>query len=249
MKAIIAIGGGDMRAHSTKNIDQEIINLSGKKHPKFLFIPTASSDDQGYWKVMDKNFTSLGCVTDVLFLLAKKLIKKEIEIKIMNADIIYVGGGNTLKMMRLWRRLGVDKMLEAAYKKGIVLCGVSAGSICWFEYGHSDSMSYYNPEDWKYIKVKGLGLVKGIHCPHFDSATRGVKRRKNFQDMMQKNPGQIGIAIDDNCAIAFVDNGYRVLTSKNSASAYQVFKKKGVVQVRALEKIGAYKPVVELYNK
>lgn len=249
MQTIVTIGGGNMREHSTKKIDQEIIRLSGKKHPKLLFIPTASSDDRSYWEVMNKNFTSLGCITDVLFLLAVKITKKEIETKIMGVDIIYVGGGNTLKMMRLWRRLGVDRMLAAAYKKGIVLCGVSAGSICWFEYGHSDSMSYYNPGDWSYIKVKGLGFLKGVHCPHFDSATRGVKRRQSFQDMMQKYPAQMGIAVDDNCAIIFADNGYRVITSKDSANGYRVFKDNGRVQVQMVEKAKGFRPVSELYEK
>lgn len=103
-------------------------------------------------------------------------------------------------MMRLWRRLGVDTLLIAAYENGTVLSGISAGSICWFDSGHSDSMSFYNPRKWKYINVKGLGLISGIHCPHYNSMTLGVPRRKHFRDMIRKTGG-IGIAIENNCAI------------------------------------------------
>ncbi len=129
----------------------------------------------------------LKCKTDVLFLMKEKPSREQIRSKISGADIIYVGGGNTLQMMRIWRRLGVDKLLIAAYKKGTVLAGVSAGSICWFDSGHSDSMSFYNPHKWKYINVKGLGLIPGIHCPHYNGRTRGIPRRKNFHESDSQN--------------------------------------------------------------
>jgi dipeptidase E len=87
-------------------------------------------------------------------------------------------------MMRLWRRLGVDKLLKAAYDNGTVLAGVSAGSICWFDSGHSDSMSFYHPQKWQYINVRGLGFLKGVHCPHYNSMMRGVPRRRHFRDMI-----------------------------------------------------------------
>src|SRR6202167_1800452 len=133
-RTIVAIGGGEIRTRGTAAIDREIIRLSNKKHPKLLFIPTASSDSERYWKHVQEYFGKfLKCKTDVLFLIRQHPPKKQIRSKILSADIIYVGGGNTLMMMRLWRRLGVDKLLIAAYEKGIVLSGISAGSICWFD--------------------------------------------------------------------------------------------------------------------
>lgn len=225
-QTIVAIGGGYIRKASTLTIDREIVRLSGKKHPKLLFIPTASSDHKGYWKIMDRYYGKrLGCKTDVLWLLKNPPTLSEIRKKILSADIIYVGGGNTLMMMKLWRRLGVDRLLRAAWNRGIVLCGASAGSICWFESGHSDSMSFYNPKRWKYINVRGLGFLKGIHCPHFDGHTLGVPRKKHFERMIGKIGG-MGIAIENDCAIAFVDNGFRVIPAKKNAGAYRVFKKK-----------------------
>jgi len=229
-KTIVAIGGGKIAASQTLPIDREIIRLSQRKNPSLLFIPTASSDSEIYWKQVRKYFGDfLKCKTDVLFLMKEKPSRAQIRSKISSADIIYVGGGNTLQMMRIWRRLGVGKLLIAAYKKGTVLAGISAGSICWFDSGHSDSMSFYNPGQWKYINVKGLGLIPGINCPHYNGKTRGVPRRKNFQDLIRKTGG-MGIAIDNNCAIEFRDGRvFRVVVSKPRAKAYRVFKREGKV--------------------
>lgn len=247
-KSIIAIGGGDIRKKATAAIDEEIIRLTGKSKPNFLFIPTASSDDEVYWQHINSYFGGYWlCKTDVLFLIKEAPSKAEIEKKIAWADIIYVGGGNTLKMMRRWRFLGVDRLLKQAYNNGAVMCGASAGSICWFEFGHSDSMSSYDPDNWEYIKVRGLGLVKGIHCPHYDSATLGVPRRKHFQSMMQKNSG-MGIAIDDNCALEIIDGAhFRVLSSRSGAGVYRVYKQGDKVIEEKIEQKKSLTPLKILY--
>ena len=249
-KTIVAIGGGNIRTRGTAAIDREIIRLSRKKHPNLLFIPTASSDSEIYWRHIQEYFGKfLKCKTDVLFLTRDRPSKTRIRRKILSAHIIYVGGGNTLKMMRLWRRLGVDKLLKQAYEKGTVLSGISAGSICWFDSGHSDSMSFYNPRKWKYINVKGLGLIKGIHCPHYNSRTRGVPRRKHFREMIRRTGGT-GIAIENNCAIEFIDNRfYKVLRSKTYAKAYKVYQRAHEViseQIPQQEKLAPIKSLTNI---
>ncbi len=250
MKKIIAIGGGEIKSKETLAIDKEIIKLSGKKNPNLLFVPTASSDNSDYWNNIQKYFGNyLGCKTDVLFLIKEYSSKNKIRKKIFSADIIYVGGGNTLKMMRIWRQLGVDKLLKMAYSKGTVLCGLSAGSICWFESGHSDSMAFYNSKKGKYINVKGLGFIKGIHCPHYNSQTFGVKRRKHFHDMIKRNGG-FGIALDNNCAFECIDGKYyKIITSKKQAGAYKVYKKKGRVVSKRIEQKENLTPIAGLYKK
>jgi len=245
---IVAIGGGLIRKGQTLGIDREIVRLAAKKNPKLLFIPTASYDHQGYWQIAQKYFGSLKCQTDVLFLLKKPPKLQEIKQKIGSADIIYVGGGNTLKMMRLWRRLGVDKLLKAAGKRGTVLCGLSAGSICWYEDGHSDSMSFYNPKKWDYILVKGLGFLKGTHCPHYDGATLGIPRRKKFQQMIKK-VGGFGIAIENGAAIEYVGEKFRVLATKKSAGAYKIFKQRGKIIELPLPKTKEFLPLSKLYER
>jgi dipeptidase E len=231
-RTIVAIGGGNIATGGTPAIDRKLIRLSGKRHPNLLFIPTASSDSEEYWEEVQEHFGGrLKCKTDVLFLIKERASREQIKKKIRWADIVYVGGGNTLMMMRLWRRLGVDKLLKSAYERGTVLSGISAGSICWFDSGHSDSMSFYHPQKWKYINVRGLGLIKGIHCPHYNGMTLGAPRRKHFRDMMQKLGG-VGIAIENNCAIEFRDGRiHKVIQSKRNARAYRLFKQRG--QVRA----------------
>ena len=252
MGKIVVIGGGEIgrsghRMEITK-LDKETIKLTGKSHPKLLFIPTASSDHEGYIEIIKKYFgKKLGCSVDVLMLISREYSKKELKEKILGADIIYVGGGNTLKMMRRWRFLGIDKLLKKAYNNGVVLSGLSAGGICWFESGHSDSMQIYGKKDWKYINVRGVGLIKGIHCPHFDSHTAGKSRRKDFMEFMKKY-SKMGIGIDEKCAIEFIHGKYRVISTNKNARAYRVFMVDGEVKIEEIEKSKNFRSVSDLYR-
>lgn len=249
IKKIIAIGGGEIGRPGfpieTTAIDKEIIKLTGKKNPKLLFIPTASSDSEGYYQTVKKHFgKKLGCKVDVLYLIKNKLSKKEIENKIFKSDIIYVGGGNTLKMMQTWRKSGVDRILIKAYHKGIVMSGVSAGSICWFKNGNSDSRKFANP-DAGLIKVSGLGLINALHCPHYDFE---AYRKDDLKKMMKKTPG-IAIAMDNCCALEVIDDEYRVITSKSTANAYKVYWKANKYHKEVIKKEKKFKPLKELLIK
>ncbi len=228
MKKIIAIGGGEIGrpgvTNETLEIDQEIIKLSGKKNPKFLFIPTASGDAPGYIISVEDHFgKKLGCKVESLELILKKYTKKELAEKILKTDIIYVGGGDTLRMMKVWRKYGVDVLLEKAMKKGIVLAGLSAGSICWFAYGNSDSARFGKNKEAKMMRVRGLNFISAIHCPHYDVE---VGREDSLKEMMKKNKG-VAIAIDNCCAIEIIDDQYRVIKSKKTANLYKVYWQKG----------------------
>lgn len=249
MGKIVAIGGGDMRLLETLAIDRESVALTGKLRPRALFIPTASSDSEEYWDAFRNVYgAELGCDTDVLYLLKSTPTRKEIEGKILSADLIYVGGGNTLKMMRRWRRLGVDNALRTAHDNGIVLSGLSAGCICWFSYGHSDSMSFYHPDRWSYIRVRGMGFIAALGCPHYNSETAGVKREQDFQQMI-KRFGGIGIAIDDNCALEVVDGRYRVIASQADAGAYRVYRRRGDAVVEPIQQKDEFTAISSLFNK
>lgn len=231
---IVAIGGGDLRTLATEPIDRAIIDLSGCSVPNVLFVPTASSDSEEYSQAFDHAYGAVyGCPTDVLYLLGSAPTFAQIADKVRWADVVYVGGGNTLKMMRLWRRLGVDRLLRGAHAAGTVLCGTSAGAICWFERGHSDSMSFYHPDRWDYIAVTGMGLLPGLACPHYDGDTGGVPRRKHFHDMLARRGGR-GLAIDNDCAVAFVGGGYRVICASPGAAAYALTVQRGHVIERRL---------------
>ena len=106
MGKLVAIGGGEMTERETLAIDKEIVCLAGKDRPKALFIPTASGDSPRYWQSFQEVYgEELGCETDVLYLLGVSLTKERLKRRILSADLVYVGGGNTLKMMRRWRKL------------------------------------------------------------------------------------------------------------------------------------------------
>lgn len=246
---IVAVGGGEIgrpgTSIETEKIDRETIKLSGKKHPKLLFIPTASSDSEGYVMVLKKYFGKrLGCRAGVLYLLKNKPSLLEIRKKIMGADIVYVGGGNTLKMMVAWRKLGVDKILKEAARKGTILSGVSAGAVCWFKYANSDSRRFTNPKA-SLIRVRCLGLVPALCCPHYD----GERQRKPELKKMMKNTPGVAIALDNCAAMEIVDNTYRIITSKLHASAYRVFWIKGKFHHERLLTRGKLKSLAEITRK
>lgn len=145
MGTIVVIGGGELIELETLEIDRKVVQLTQKAKPKALFIPTASSDAPGYCDTFSKVYGDiLGCETSNLLLVSQTYTHDEITDLITAADLIYVGGGNTRKMLEIWKNTGVDTLLKEAYSSGTVLTGLSAGSICWFEYGHSDSEAFDN---------------------------------------------------------------------------------------------------------
>jgi len=236
------------RPIETQKIDEEIIRLSGKENPRLLFLPTASWDSNIYVDDVKNYFGKrLGCVVDILYLVHKRLTKEEIQEKILGSDIVYVGGGNTLMMMRLWRKLGVDKVLEQAYKNGIVLSGISAGSICWFNFGISDSKRFKSPDE-PLIKVKGLGFINALNCPHYHSELYAKDRAESLKQTMKKTPG-VAIAIDDFCAFEMIDDKYRIITSQPNAHAYKVYWQKGEFFHEKIEEKEEFLPLSDLLTK
>jgi len=244
MTKIVAIGGGEIGRPKedgsgtypveTTAIDQEILKLTDKKNPTLLFLPTASYDSAGYYEVVKKHFLQVGFESvDALYLSDKTLTSKQIEDEILSHDAIYVGGGNTLRMMMAWKRLGVDKLLKQALDKNIVLSGLSAGSICWFSYGSSDSRKFTSDSN-KLIKVTGLGFIDALHCPHYDAESY---RQEDLKRMM-KTTSEVAIALDNCAALVVVDDKYRIITSKPVAKARKIYWKRGEYVVQEISEDG-----------
>lgn len=247
MGKIVAIGGGE-NGHGKTNyetavIDKEIIKLSGKTQPNFLFIGLANPYADRYFKVMKNIYGDMyGCNTDYLtneehkrFDIAKS--------KIQWADIIYVGGGNTLKLMTDWRKYGLDKLLIEAYNDDKVLCGVSAGGICWCDYGNSDSRRFTSHSD-KFIRVKGLGLVNILFCPHINTEPNRAEDLKRMMKTTYKIPS---VAVDMG-ALEIVDNQYRILTIDSSTTANKCYWKNGKYFCESIID-NEFKPIEVLYRK
>jgi len=249
MGKIVAIGGGEIGRPGypveTTEIDKEVIRLSGKSEPRLLFIPTASSDSESYCDTAKRHFGArLGCKVDVLYLVANRPTRKEIEGKILSADIVYVGGGNTLKMMIAWRKYGVDDIMARAYKNGIVLSGLSAGAICWFRYGSSDSRKFADPSAGL-IKIRGLNFVNALYCPHYNTEE---DRKPHLKELMKKTSG-VAVAVDNCCAIEVLHDKYRIITSGNNANAYRVSYRRGEFHEESIEQKKEFSSIENLLSK
>ena len=227
----------------TLAIDSEIVELSGKRAPVCLFIPTASMDDPGYCARVERQYKDrLGCRFRILLLYKDRPAARKIRETILTSDIIYVGGGNTLRMMKLWRKLGVDNYLDQARRKGTVLCGSSAGALCWFREGNSDSRKFSDENDLTLIKVKGLNFIDALVCPHYDVE----KHRPSGLKAMMKNTSGVAIALDNCTAIEIVDNQYRILTSAKRKHAYKVYWYKNHYVREALSNDGVFRKLAPL---
>lgn len=246
MYKLVAIGGGEIGKEEhpieTTHIDAEIIKLSGKPKPNILFIPTASNDNSLYIKMAKKHFQQhFGCHVDVLKLYdnpPNQVIKKAI----LQTDVIYVGGGNTLKMMTKWRKLGIDILLEEAARQGKVLTGLSAGAICWFKGGLSDSRKFTSKGgSWNFAMVRGLNFYDFYICPHFSSETKRKQALKN----RLKNTNMVAIALDDCVAIEIVDDEYRIIGATKDRGAYKTYWHDGRYFVDPLHSKD-YKPLKDI---
>ena len=193
-KNIVAIGGGGFgRSLGSLEIEKYIISLTSKKRPKVCFIPTASGDNSLYKLNFYRAFSKLNCITSHIDFFSRT---ENLEEKVLSQDIIYVGGGNTKSMLAVWKEWNLHIILKNAYKKGIVMSGVSAGAICWFDKGITDSFA----KELNIIKC--LGIVNGIACPHFDEEK---EREPYVNDVIRREIIESCICIEGNCALHIKD--------------------------------------------
>lgn len=169
MKRIIAIGGGEIREKTTLKIDEYIAELAkkhaGDRRANALFIPTASHDFMPYYNSFHKIYTGMFDIkTDVVLTVYKEPDMEKIKEKFLKADVIYVGGGDTVFMMEHWKKTGLLTLIQDAYERGIPLAGLSAGAICWFSDIYTDSLKTENGT--AYAMFKGLNWIKGIISPY-----------------------------------------------------------------------------------
>jgi dipeptidase E len=215
LSKIIAIGGGNIAEGDTLAIDEYIVQSANKNNPKLLFLPTACEDNLDYINNVKIVFEDLGCQVNSLCLVSTMLSNKKIEEEIFSSDIIYVGGGDTAVMLKTWETYGIDKMLKAAYKKGIILSGLSAGAICWFKGGYSNP----NEDDSHTLPnvfIEGLGLIPYIVCPHYEN-----DYCKRFDIEIEDMPYP-GLALESSTAIVFDGKKIESIRSNYKRNVYLV---------------------------
>lgn len=210
---IVALGGGSFGSEPDNPLlDNYILSLTGVEEPKVCFIPTASGDAERYIQLYYDAYGPKSCVPTHLELFHRSVL--DLEAYLLSQHVIYVGGGNTANMLAIWRVHGVDKILLEAARRNILLCGVSAGSLCWFECGVTDSFGVQLAP-----LHDGLGLLPGSNCPHYDGE---VLRRPSYTRYVAEGFPS-GYAADDGCGLHFNENGLvQAVSSRPNAAGYRV---------------------------
>jgi len=210
---IVALGGGGFGgAGDDAALDDFVLGLAGVERPAVCFVPTASGDSDAYAVAFYAAFPPGRARATHLPLFVRD--GRDVRRHLLSQDVIYVGGGNTVNMLAIWRAHGVDAILREAWEAGVVLAGMSAGALCWFEGGITDS---YGAVDGL---PDGLGLLPGSMCPHFNSEPG---RRPVYLRLVAEGALPPGIAADDNCALHFRGTALaEAVSSRDGAGAYRI---------------------------
>ncbi len=205
---IIALGGGGFSTEPENlTLDRYVLAQARVAAPAVAFVPTASGDADAYLVRFYTAFTQLPCRPSHLPLFRRT---PDLRSYLLAQDVIYVGGGNTKSMLAVWRDWGLPELLQEAWASGIVLAGISAGAICWFEQGVTDAFA------GQLCALDGLGFLPGSCCPYYQMLLHGEIAA--------------GFAMDDGAAIHFVDTEVqRVVVSRPGARAYHVRADNGLV--------------------
>lgn len=205
-------------------------SLTGKNNPRMCLLPTALADNPFAINTWYEQCSQLGIqgFAQRMFISSYEQ-KQSFEEVLLSMDAILVSGGNTLNMMAIWKAQGVDLVLRKVWEAGIILSGGSAGSLCWFEHGTTDS----RPQE--ITTVDCLGFLRGSHCPHYDSEKT---RRPLYHSYIQTKKFKPGYACDDRAAILFHDQEvHKVVALNNESNAYYVFLEKDRVKEKQLTKV------------
>ncbi len=254
-KKIVAIGGGGcgnkkadgtISVYDNQTIDQEIIRLTGKEHPNFLFLSHAapSNGQESYYKLMRNIYKDLyGC--ECKHLKGSQLNNEERVNELLAwADIIYEGGGSTVDMLRLWEKTGFGEKLKKAWEDGKVMCGLSAGGNCWFNECTTDVLKVLYGEDQPLIGVKALGFTPGHFTPHGEKEGRDLSLKE-----ILKTSDQVGFLTSRNAAIEIIDDEYRILTSSPEGFVRKCYWKDNKYTDEVLDVSKEFKPLTELVTK
>ena len=210
-KQIIAMGGGGFSMEPDNPLlDEYVVTACNIPNPIVSFLPTASGDSDWLISRFYRAFNRLHCRPRHLCLFRQPT---DLEQQVASSHVIYVGGGNTRNMLAIWRASGMDQLLRQAWERGTLLCGLSAGAICWFEQGHTDSTGTLGAMDC-------LGFLPGSCSPHFDGE---IERRPSYHEHLANGLLSEGLALDDGAAARFVDcDLVEVVTSRPNAKSFRV---------------------------
>ncbi|MEL7473432.1 MAG: peptidase E [Planctomycetota bacterium] len=212
MPTIVVLGGGGFSDTSTPELDDLALSLANVACPRVCFLPTASGDATSYIERFYDAFRPPRAEPSHLGLFS---IDPEVDPtrRLLSQHVVYVGGGNTANMLAIWRLHGIDVALRRAWESGVVLCGISAGLLCWFECGVTDSFGRLDGFD------DGLGFLVGSACPHYDGEPQ---RRPSYHRLIERG-FPAGYAVDDGAALVFRGmNLAECVSARVGATGYRV---------------------------
>jgi peptidase E len=239
---IVAMGGGGFSMEpDNPRLDLYALERTQVERPAVCLLPTASGDDDDYVDRFHAAFASLGAATSDVRLPWRPAPEgppeagepagppsvPDLGAHLAAQDLVYVGGGNTRRMLAVWRHHGLDRILHALWHEGsVVLAGVSAGALCWFEEGVTDSVP------GRLTPMRGLGWLPGSHCPHYDGEPG---RRPAYEALVAAGRLAGGVAADDGCALHYEGRALRrVVASRPQAAAWRVRREAGAARCERL---------------
>jgi len=226
---IVALGGGGFSMEAGNPLlDDYVLSLTGRKRPKVCFIPTASGDADHYIVRFYREFCARGAEVSHVSLFRRDkgsgAVEGDLAAHLLAQDLIYVGGGSVISLMGAWLAHGLDTMLEAAWRKGTILCGLSAGSLCWFDEAVT---AFHGPPQ----RVHGLGFLPHSNCVHYN----GEPTRRSEYHAYVADGMVAGYGVDDGAALRFVGPElYEAVSSRPKAGAHRVETVGGEVLETAL---------------
>ncbi|GAB5561253.1 MAG: Type 1 glutamine amidotransferase-like domain-containing protein [Synoicihabitans sp.] len=216
---IIALGGGGFSMEPDNPLlDHYVLNACPADTPRITLLPTASGDADRLIAQFYTSFHRYPCRPRHVSLFRQT---NDMAHRLLDSDVIYVTGGNTRNMLAIWEAAGVTELLREAWESGIVLAGVSAGAICWFEQGHTDSRGDLSPLDC-------MGWLSGSCSPHYDGE---VNRKPSFENLLQQGQIKPGLALDDGVAAHYVGaERTRLVSSRPRAQARWITTEDGLLK-------------------
>ncbi|WLR48283.1 peptidase E [Halobacillus litoralis] len=225
MKQIIAMGGGGFSMEPENPLlDDYVLNQVNKERPKICFVPTASGDSDSY---IERFYEAFKEKAEATHLSLFKPPTRDLRKFVLEQDIIYVGGGSTKNLLVLWREWGLDEIMKEAWEQGVVLAGISAGAICWFDEGVTDS---YGDQ---LEPLECLGFLPGSCCPHYDGEEQ---RKPTYTSFIKAGSIRPGYALDDGAAVHFINTDpVKNVSSRKGAKGYYVRVEAEEVEENELE--------------
>jgi dipeptidase E len=219
-RQIVAFGGGGFSMESGNPLlDDYVLGLTGAERPRVCFLPSASGDADHYIVRFYRAFPADRCESSHISLFRREQGPTDLRRHLLSQDLIYVGGGSVISLLGVWRAHGIDRILREAWQAGVILCGLSAGSLCWF----SEAVTGFHGEP---RRVEGLGLLPFSNCVHYEQES---SRRLAYHGFLREGMPP-GYAAGDGAALHFTGTELsRVVGSRPQAQGYRLDLKEGRV--------------------